>query len=94
MNLKNGLIFLGGCALGAVSTYFILKDKYEQQANEEAEQLKNYYEELYSNKEETVSEEVDEKEEINKVEVFANGERKEEQRSREPVQSDGESLPG
>ena len=47
MNIKNALIFLSGVGLGAVSTYFILKDKFEQQANEEAENLKAYYEDKY-----------------------------------------------
>jgi len=60
MGIKEGIIFVVGAAIGAASTYFILKDKFEQQANEEAEQTKKYYEELYSNKEETQSEPVEE----------------------------------
>lgn len=59
MNLKNALMFLSGVGLGAVSTYFILKDKFNQQMNEEAENLKAYYEDKYSNKEKTPTEEVE-----------------------------------
>lgn len=55
MTFRDTIIFLSGVGLGAVSTYFILKDKYNKQANEENEQLKAYYEEKYSNKEETPS---------------------------------------
>lgn len=50
MNFKNAVIFLSGVGLGAVSTYFILKDKFEQQANQEAEDLKAYYEDMYANR--------------------------------------------
>ena len=65
MDLKSTIIFLCGVGLGAGSTYFICKSKFEQQANDEAEELKRYYTELYSNKEETVSndEEIEEAEE-------------------------------
>ena len=47
MNIKDALIFLCGVGRGAGSTYFILKDKFNQQMNEEAENLKVYYEDKY-----------------------------------------------
>lgn len=56
MNLRDAIIFVGGVGLGAVSTYFILKDRYNKQLNEETEEIKEYYKDLYSNKEETPSE--------------------------------------
>lgn len=56
MNLRDAIIFVGGVGLGAVSTYFILKDRYNKQRNEETEEIKEYYKDLYSNKEETPSE--------------------------------------
>ncbi len=47
MDFKSALIFLCGVGLGAGSTYFILKKKYDEQMNEESENLKAYYEDKY-----------------------------------------------
>ena len=47
MDFKSALIFLCGVGLGAGSTYFILKNKYDEQMNEETENLKAYYEDKY-----------------------------------------------
>lgn len=55
--LKETIIFSVGAAIGAASTYFILKDQFNKQRNEEQAQDKEYYKELYSNKEETQSKE-------------------------------------
>lgn len=59
--LKETIIFSVGAAIGAASTYFILKDQFNKQRNEEQAQDKEYYKELYSNKEETPSYEAKEK---------------------------------
>jgi hypothetical protein len=59
--LKETIIFSVGAAIGAASTYFILKDRFDKQRNEEQARDKEYYKELYSNKEETQSEKVKEK---------------------------------
>lgn len=53
--LKETIIFSVGAAIGAASTYFILKDQFNKQRNEEQAQDKEYYKELYSNKEEIPS---------------------------------------
>ena len=78
MGIKESIIFVVGAAAGAASTYFILKEKFEQQANQEAEDLKKYYEELYSNKEEISSEFEEIEDEIVKVEPMKAKEEKEE----------------
>ena len=59
--IKETIIFSVGAAIGAASTYFILKDRFDKQRNEEQARDKEYYKELYSNKEETQSEKVKEK---------------------------------
>lgn len=48
MGIKESIIFVVGAAAGAASTYFILKERFEQQANQEVEEAKAYYKELYS----------------------------------------------
>ena len=55
--LKETIIFSVGAAIGAASTYFILKDQFNKQRNEEQAHDKEYYKNLYSNKEETPSKE-------------------------------------
>lgn len=47
MNFKNVLFLLSGVGLGAVSTYFFMKDKCEQMIAEETEAVKSYYEDKY-----------------------------------------------
>lgn len=47
MGIKESIIFLCGVGLGAGSTYFILKKRYDEQMNEESENLKAYYEDKY-----------------------------------------------
>ena len=64
MTIRDTIIFTVGAAIGAASTYFILKDKIEKQINEEVENAKSYYKELYSNKEETPSEEIEPEEKV------------------------------
>ena len=67
--LKESIIFSVGAAIGAASTYFILKDRFNKQRNEEQARDKEYYKELYSNKEETPSEKVKEKPEDVEVKI-------------------------
>jgi len=67
--LKETIIFSVGAAIGAASTYFILKDQFDKQRNEEQARDKEYYKELYSNKEETPSEKVKEKPEDVEVKI-------------------------
>lgn len=67
--LKETIIFSVGAAIGAASTYFILKDWFNKQRNEEQARDKEYYKELYSNKEETPSEKVKEKPEDVEVKI-------------------------
>lgn len=67
--LKETIIFSVGAAIGAASTYFILKDQFDKQRNEEQARDKEYYKELYSNKEETPSEKVKEKPEDVEIKI-------------------------
>lgn len=60
MDIKNIIFFLSGVALGSVATYFIVKDKYEEQMNDETEQIKTYYENKYKVEEEEKPEELNE----------------------------------
>lgn len=46
-NLKALLAFLGGAAVGSVATYFIVKTKYEQIAQEEIDSVKEVYAKKY-----------------------------------------------
>lgn len=71
--LKETIIFGAGAAIGAASTYFILKDQFNKQRNEEQARDKEYYKELYSNKEETPSEEVVEVDAKGKIDVSEEG---------------------
>lgn len=71
--LKETIIFSVGAAIGAASTYFILKDQFNKQRNEEQAQDKEYYKELYSNKEETPSEEAVEEDVKGKIDVSDEG---------------------
>ena len=41
--VKNALIFIVGAAIGSVTTWYFVKDKYEKIADEEIESVKEYY---------------------------------------------------
>ena len=60
MDMKNIIFFLGGVVLGSVTTYLIVKDKYEEQMNSETEQIKTYYENKYKVEEEPEEEKKEE----------------------------------
>ena len=47
-NIKALIAFVLGAGSGAGTVYYILKTKYEQQINDEAEHLKEYYENYYN----------------------------------------------
>lgn len=66
--IKNLLIFGGGVAAGAVATYFYLKDKFEQYAQEEIDSVKEHYK-AKSEKEKPVEETKEEKPKFSDKEV-------------------------
>lgn len=66
--IKNLLIFGGGVAAGAVATYFYLKDKFEQYAQEEIYSVKEHYK-AKSEKEKPVEETKEEKHKFSDKEV-------------------------
>ena len=41
--VKNALIFVVGAAIGSVTTWYFVKDKYKKIADEEIESVKEYY---------------------------------------------------
>lgn len=75
------LAFVGGVVVGAATSMFLLKDRYEKEANDEIEELRNFYLEKTKKLKENDSEkesieekpiENDEKPEYNKI-AYANG---------------------
>ena len=58
MNLKNIIFFLGGGALGAVSTYLLMKESCNKLVEEETYNIKKYYEEKYADSKEEPEETV------------------------------------
>lgn len=64
-NTKIILSFIGGAAVGSLICFALLKEKYENLANEEIEHMNNYYEEELKNVREVV-EEIKESEEQEK----------------------------
>lgn len=79
MNLKNIIFLVGGGAIGAVTTYFCMKDKCNKLVDEETSAIKKYYEEKYNTEnedkpndipEEVKKEPEEEKEEPNYEEII------------------------
>ena len=57
MNLRNVFIFIGGVGLGAVSTYFLMKDRCDRLVEEETSSIKKYYEDKYATEKKEVEKE-------------------------------------
>ena len=68
MNIKNLFIFVGGVGLGAVSTFFIMKDKCDKLVEEETSSIKKYYEDKYATEKKEVEKE--KKKEVEKEEDY------------------------
>ena len=53
--LEYTIIFISGVAIGAASSWYLTKDKYEKYANEEINKIRRYYLKKSAKKEETIT---------------------------------------